>query len=105
MLYNLLNQIAKQNAKKKYKNCKIDLGNNDYLSINLNFCTANLHPSFTNLVKKFKCETTSFHFFPKGFGISNIFGDLTLGSWGKKSFKRYLKSEHTHTQTYEQIDL
>ena len=31
--------------------------------------------------------------FPQGFRISTFFGHLTLGSWGKKTFKWYLKRE------------
>ena len=37
--------------------------------------------------------------FPQGFQISKNIGHLTLGSGGKKTFKRYLKSEHTDGQT------
>ena len=33
--------------------------------------------------------------FPKGFRCSKKFVHPTSGSWGKKMFKRYLKSEHT----------
>ena len=38
----------------------------------------------------FKSETTSFLYF--------------LGSGGKKTFKQYLKSEHTDGQTHRQTD-
>ena len=49
--------------------------------------------------------------FPQGFQISIFFGNPTLGSESKKTFKWYLKSEQTHRQThtdrqtYGQIDL
>ena len=47
------------------------------------------------------------HFFSLffGFQISKNVGHPTFGIGGKKTFKRYLKSEHTHRHTYEQIDL
>ena len=35
--------------------------------------------------------------FPQGFRISKNIGHPTTESGGKKTFKRYLKSEHTHT--------
>ena len=38
--------------------------------------------------------------FPQGFRISKIFGHPTSGSGGKKTFKRYLKSEQTDRQTH-----
>ena len=37
--------------------------------------------------------------FPKGFKISKIFGHPTLENRGKKTFKRYFKSEQTHRLT------
>ena len=37
--------------------------------------------------------------FPQGFRISKNIGHSTSESGGKKTFKRYLKSEHTHGQT------
>ena len=37
--------------------------------------------------------------FPQGFRISKNIGHLTLGSGGKKTLKRYLKSEQTHRRT------
>ena len=45
--------------------------------------------------------------FPQVFRISKIFGHPTLGSGGKKTFKRYLKSEQTetHGQTHGHFDL
>ena len=47
--------------------------------------------------------------FHQGFRISKNIGHPTSGSGGKKTVKRYLKSEHTdgHTnrQTYGQIEL
>ena len=64
------------------------------------FCAAILH---SLLVKVFKCEA----FFitgHQGFRISKIFGHPTLGSGGKKKFKRDHKSEHTNTQTDKHID-
>ena len=42
--------------------------------------------------------------FPQGFRISKNIGHPTSGSGGKKTFKRYLKSEHTDRQTYKQTD-
>ena len=53
----------------------------------------------------FKSETTSFHYFPKEFHISKNIGLPTLGSGGKKTFKRYLKSEQTDGQTDRQTDI
>ena len=38
------------------------------------------------------------HLFPQGFRISKSIGHTTSGSGGKKTFKRYLKSEQTDTQ-------
>ena len=51
--------------------------------------------------------------FPQGFRISKNIGHPTSGSGGKKTVKRYLKSEHTdrqtdkqtHKQTYGHFDL
>ena len=43
--------------------------------------------------------------FPQGFRISKKFGPPTSGSGGKKTFKRYLKSEQTHTRTDGHFDL
>ena len=37
--------------------------------------------------------------FPQGFRISQHIGHPTSESWGKKSLKRYLKSEQTDTHT------
>ena len=37
--------------------------------------------------------------FPQGFQISKYFVHPTSGSGGKKTFKRYLKSEQTDTRT------
>ena len=42
--------------------------------------------------------------FPQGFRISKNIGHLTSGSGGKKTFKRYLTSEHTDEQTDRQTD-
>ena len=42
--------------------------------------------------------------FPQGFRISKNIGHLTSGSGGKKTFKRYLKSEYTDGQTDGQTD-
>ena len=42
--------------------------------------------------------------FPQGFRISKNIGHPTLGSGDKKTFKRYLKSEHTHRQTDGRTD-
>ena len=42
--------------------------------------------------------------FPQGFQILKNVGHPTLESGGKKTFKRYLKSEQTDKQTYEQTD-
>ena len=38
--------------------------------------------------------------FPQGFRISKNIGHPTSGSGGKKTFKLYLKSEHTDGQTH-----
>ena len=47
--------------------------------------------------------------FPQGFGISKHIGHPTSGSGGKKTVKRYLKSEqtdgHTDTRTHGQTDI
>ena len=40
--------------------------------------------------------------FPQGFRISKNIGHPTSGSGGKKTIKRYLKSEHTNKQTNRQ---
>ena len=42
--------------------------------------------------------------FPQGFGIFKNIGHPTLGSGGKKMFKRYLKSEHTNRRADGQTD-
>ena len=42
--------------------------------------------------------------FPQGFRISKRIGHPTLGSGGKKTFKRYLKSEQTDKQTDGRTD-
>ena len=42
--------------------------------------------------------------FPQGFRISKNVGHLTLGSGGKKTFKRYLKSEQTDRHTDRHTD-
>ena len=39
---------------------------------------------------------------PQGFQSSKNIGHPTSGSGGKKTFKRYLKSEHTDEQTHGQ---
>ena len=43
--------------------------------------------------------------FPQGFRISRNIGHPTLGSWGKKTFKQYLESEHTNRRTDTQTDI
>ena len=43
--------------------------------------------------------------FPQGFRISKNIGHPTSGSGGKKTFKRYLKSEHMDTRTDGQTDI
>ena len=43
--------------------------------------------------------------FPQGSRISKNIGHPSLGSGGKKTFKRYLKSEHTHGRTVRQTDV
>ena len=50
--------------------------------------------------KMFKSETT----FPQGFRITKNIGHPTSGSGGKKTFKRYLKSEDTDRRTDTQTD-
>ena len=42
--------------------------------------------------------------FPQGFQISKNIGHPTLGSGGKKTFKGFLKSEHTDRQMDGQTD-
>ena len=42
--------------------------------------------------------------FPQGFRISKNIRHPTSGSGGKKTVKRYLKSEHTNGQIYKQTD-
>ena len=42
--------------------------------------------------------------FPQGFRISLHFGHVTSGRGGKKTFKRYPKSEQTHKQTHRHTD-
>ena len=48
--------------------------------------------------KMFKSETTCFHY------LSPRIGHPTSGSGGKKTFKQYLKSEHTDRQTNRRTD-
>ena len=43
--------------------------------------------------------------FPQGFQISKNIGHPTLGSGGKKTVKRYLKSEQTDKQTDRQTHI
>ena len=43
--------------------------------------------------------------FPQGFRISKNIGHPTSGSGGKKTVKRYLKSEHTDKQTHKHMDI
>ena len=43
--------------------------------------------------------------FPQGFWISKNIGHPTSGSGGKKTFKQYLKSEHTDKHTDTQTDI
>ena len=43
--------------------------------------------------------------FPKEIQQSKQFGYWTSGSWGKNTFKRYLKSEQTHWQTDRQTHI
>ena len=68
---------------------------------NNNNCAAILKPL---LVKVVKCETTFFITFPQGFPIFKYFGHTPSGSGGKKTFKRYLKSEHTDKHTHRQTN-
>ena len=42
--------------------------------------------------------------FPQGFRISKNIGHQTLGNGCKKTFKPYLKSEHTDGRTHRQAD-
>ena len=42
--------------------------------------------------------------FPQGFRISKNIGHPTSGSWGKKTVKRYLKSEQTDRHTDRRTD-
>ena len=42
--------------------------------------------------------------FPQGFQIFKYIGHPTSGSGGKKTVKRYLKSEQTDRQTHKQTD-
>ena len=57
------------------------------------------------LVKVFKCETTSFHYFSLGIPNLKKFGHTTLGSGGKKISKRYPKREQTDRHTDGHLDL
>ena len=43
--------------------------------------------------------------FPQGFRISKNIGRQTSGSGGKKTVKRYLKSEHTDKQTHKHTNI
>ena len=54
--------------------------------------------------KMFKSQTTFSISFSQGFQISKNIGHPTWGSGGKKTVKRYLKSEHTHKHTKTQTD-
>ena len=51
-----------------------------------------------------KYGSTQFFTFPQGFRIFKNIGHPTLGSWGKKTVKRYLKSEQTDRQTDRQTN-
>ena len=54
---------------------------------------------FDNFQKKmFISETTSCHYFPQEFRISKNIGHPTSGSGGKKTIKRYLKSEKSEEE-------
>ena len=59
--------------------------------------------------KKLNVRPILFITFPQGFRLSKNIEHPILGSGGKKTVKRYLKSEQTDTQTnrqtYGQIDL
>ena len=65
------------------------------------FCAAILDNFQTKMLIS---ETTFFITFPQGFWISKNIGHLTSGSGGKKTFKRYLKSEPTDRHTDRQTD-
>ena len=55
--------------------------------------------------KMFQSETTSFHYFSPRIWISKNIGHPTSGSGGKKTFKRYVKSEQTHRHTDTRTDI
>ena len=67
------------------------------------FCASILYHLLSKVVKS---ETTSFHYFPKGFQISKKL--YKIGKLGQKTFKWYLKSEQmykqTHTRTIQLIE-
>ena len=65
-------------------------------SVNNFFCRGDFRPFWA---KRLKSETTSFHYFCPRIPNLIFFGHLTLGSGGKKTFKRYLKSKQTKRQT------
>ena len=60
------------------------------------FCAAILQHL---LVKVFKSETTSFHYFPQGFFIFKFLGHLTLGKGAKRHLSDTSKSEQIDTHT------
>ena len=71
------------------------------------FCKAKLRGDLRPLQNK-KCSNLRLLLsitFPQGFRISKNIGHPTSGSEGKKTFKRYLKSEQTDGQTHRQTDI
>ena len=50
--------------------------------------------------KSFQIRNLLFLLLSQGFRIFKNFGHLTSGKGGKKTFKRYLKSEQTNTWTH-----
>ena len=59
---------------------------------------------FILLVKVFKCENTFFFLSSPRVQISKTFGHPNSGSGGKKTFKRYLKSERTYKKADRHTD-
>ena len=57
------------------------------------------------LIQVFKYETPFLHYISPRILNLNFFWTSDFRSEGKKTFKRYLKSEQTHRHTYGQIDL
>ena len=93
-------KTVKRSEKHRYQ--KILLSKAKFAQQLFFFWAAILHPL---LVKFSNLRPVLSITFPQGFQISKIFGHPTSENGGKKTFKRYLKSdEYTDRQTDTQMD-